>query len=269
MTPKQKKTTYNAFTIIELLVVISIISMLMGILIPALNRAKMQAWQLVCQTRLYNWGIAFNLYTNDNKGFYPHADGWDKAKSDADNYGWVDVLPPYIEEKPFRDYPRFQRPGKDTLFQCPIAKPIEDNLTLRNGYYSYAMNSCLELDGDCFRPLNGPPGSNNMPSFLKVIYIKEPAKTILLFEQLLDPSKGYDGKDVINRPGAHAGGYPKAFSARHPRKQGGLGGSILFCDGHIEWKESVWKDEWPKKEDGITYDNFQAPARNDRNWFPY
>ncbi|MGE4285648.1 MAG: type II secretion system protein, partial [Phycisphaerae bacterium] len=63
----------KAFTLIELLVVISIIAMLMAILMPALGRARKQAKETVCKTRLKQWGVIFEIYSQQNNDSFPGA----------------------------------------------------------------------------------------------------------------------------------------------------------------------------------------------------
>lgn len=266
-----------AFSLVELLVVISIISLLMSIILPALERSKSIAKQTVCQSRLRQWGLAFEAYSTENDAFYPHIDGRDRTEIDPQTpeeiadyyYGWVDVLPTFINLKPWRDYALYNKPGTDTIFQCPSAIILTGaNYNYpheRIGYFSYAMNSCLELDDNCWPP-NYPytdptGGTNNMPSFLNTALIRFPSRVILLFDQLLDPALGYDGIKLNRSAGRYCGAYPREFSARHRKGKNGLGGSILFCDYHVEWKKSVWKEDWP--------DDLEVPPRNDTNWFPY
>ena len=267
----------RAFSLVELLAVISIISVLMSIILPALERSKSLAKQAVCQSRLKQWGLAFEAYSTDNDGFYPHIDGRDRTEIDPQTpqeiadyyYGWVDVLPAYINLKPWWDYALYNKPGTDTIFQCPSAiilnganynYPVE-----RVGYFSYAMNSCLELDDNCWPPYfpytDPTGGTNNMPSFLNTALIRYSSRVILLYDQLLDPALGYDGVKLNRSAGRYCGAYPREFSARHRKGNKGLGGSLLFCDYHVEWKKSVWKEDWP-------YD-LEVPPRNDINWFPY
>jgi len=61
------RNTRRGFTLIELLVVIAIIALLMGILMPALSRARKQARATVCLANLKQWSTVIAMYTGDNK----------------------------------------------------------------------------------------------------------------------------------------------------------------------------------------------------------
>ncbi|MBY0312007.1 MAG: type II secretion system GspH family protein [Phycisphaerales bacterium] len=63
--------TVGGFTLIELLVVIAIIALLVGILLPALGKARDSARGVKCASNMRQLVIALSLYANDNKSFYP------------------------------------------------------------------------------------------------------------------------------------------------------------------------------------------------------
>ena len=64
-----KPEKINAFTIIEMLVVISIISLLTAILIPTLAASKNQAKMLLCKSNLRQLALANQNYANDHHGY--------------------------------------------------------------------------------------------------------------------------------------------------------------------------------------------------------
>jgi len=109
----------RAFTLIELLVVIAVIALLMAILMPALRRAKGQAQAVACAAHLRQFGLAWNLYAQDNDGFnieyYPGTQ-WGSGGF------WFYQLGPYFGDKDFGRGQGDTRRGVLKILRCPATR---------------------------------------------------------------------------------------------------------------------------------------------------
>jgi prepilin-type N-terminal cleavage/methylation domain-containing protein len=137
----------NAFTLVELLVVVGIIAMLIGILMPALQKARMAAYDVVSASNVRQFGIALQIYVDQNKGVLPQK-GPDGSKPTQafgpigngngvvgydDPSIWFNALPPLVNGKSYYqmlvdDYKGVQalpKPGDKNIFICPLAAQCE------------------------------------------------------------------------------------------------------------------------------------------------
>jgi prepilin-type processing-associated H-X9-DG protein/prepilin-type N-terminal cleavage/methylation domain-containing protein len=62
---------YKRFTLVELLVVIAVISILAGMLLPALGKALDSARSIECMNKIKQINMALNMYVDDNEGYFP------------------------------------------------------------------------------------------------------------------------------------------------------------------------------------------------------
>jgi len=80
---EHSKRGRGGFTLVELLVVIGIIAILMGVLLPALTKARRAAQEIQSASNLRQFGFGFQIYADANNGFLPEdgeGDGSDTAK---------------------------------------------------------------------------------------------------------------------------------------------------------------------------------------------
>jgi prepilin-type processing-associated H-X9-DG protein/prepilin-type N-terminal cleavage/methylation domain-containing protein len=114
----------RGFTLVELLVVIGIIAVLIGILMPALTKARQQALTIKCASNLRNMGIAMTMYTQQYRVYPGHC---------AFGPGIFAVWPTRL---------RTFLNGDQNIFWCPAQDPgFEWQRTTGNTGGAYATHS--------------------------------------------------------------------------------------------------------------------------------
>lgn len=96
----------DAFTLVEVLVVIAVIALLVAILLPALGSARAAARRAVCLSNQKQIGLALQMYANEMKEFTPREAGRSEtptviAPTAQNPYHpqWPYVLRPYVDER--------------------------------------------------------------------------------------------------------------------------------------------------------------------------
>lgn len=84
----------SAFTILELLLVIVIMSLLMGILLPALFHARQAAMTIQCEARQSQLMLGTIMFAQDHKDYLPYPN-WRSPEADEGNVGWLYAPPVY------------------------------------------------------------------------------------------------------------------------------------------------------------------------------
>jgi prepilin-type N-terminal cleavage/methylation domain-containing protein/prepilin-type processing-associated H-X9-DG protein len=165
----------DAFTLVELLVVIGIIALLVAILLPALNKARKQAQLIQCQSNLRQWGVGIMNYVDQYRGALPYKGPDGQPTSDTsewfaptggvigyDDPGlWFNAIPPFVGipsyyqlllnnfknggNNPLPEY------GQNTMFICPATLSARTN------------DVSEQIIGD-FYELNGQDSTNTIKS---------------------------------------------------------------------------------------------------------
>src|SRR5688500_14021768 len=88
MSRRRKRTSRNAFTLVELLVVIGIIAILIAILMPSLQRARQQAYTISCASNQRQIMLAFHMFVSEHKATLPG--NWvDHDQPNPEHRGWL------------------------------------------------------------------------------------------------------------------------------------------------------------------------------------
>lgn len=145
---------FKAFTLVELLVVISIIALLIAILLPSLGKAREQARSVKCLANLHAYIIATNTYASEHDGYLPgpvhpaifrHPNQLNPP-NDRKTLNWL--LRPYFNSKN-TDANRVSQVAEE-ISTCPTASIVvqDKEFTGLVPAFSYSINS--------FGPLNCP-----------------------------------------------------------------------------------------------------------------
>ena len=146
----------SAFTLIELLVVIAVIAVLVGLLVPAVQKVRESASRLQCQNNLKQIGLAMHNYEGANKKFPPayvttntYANGTaygisygDDNRNGPPGWAWGTLLLPYLEQGSLYNSLRLDLPCWATenapfvrarlpVFLCPSSRGDSDGFAVQ------------------------------------------------------------------------------------------------------------------------------------------
>jgi len=212
---ERTKGEARGFTLVEFLVVTTVIALLAALLLPALSRGKSQGRRTQCASTLRQVGIAFRMYLDDHR-FFP------------DYYGepgsfWADRLAPYSKMA-----------WTNRASHCPEYKGHLATGFVAWGSYSYNVNGTggLELG------LGGAPHPD--PRRAEWVLVSEPQVIVPsdLFEVADARMAGFTQGPGCNfetteaKPNVYMMSWVRIVPEPQPLRHGN-GFNFLFCDGHV------------------------------------
>lgn len=267
-----------AFTLVELLTVITIIGLLVALLMPALGRARAGARTAVCISRLRELGRGLSLYANEYDdvlvpGRLPKVDdeNWQTFIEGGIKYrptflammGSLIGTAPFDDPQPTKldidihDQPGDRQNFSSPSFVCPEASNWTDERNACYGYnYQFLGNSRLLNPDDPFSFKNWP---------VKFSRIRSPSKCVAVADSM-GTAASFDKKVRLpyqdNAPG-------ESESSRNPRAFGNEGFNLdppcvdenrgemadhdvpartAIHERHVGWASVLWLDSHASKE---------------------
>jgi prepilin-type processing-associated H-X9-DG protein/prepilin-type N-terminal cleavage/methylation domain-containing protein len=252
----QQTRTSSGFTLVELLVVIGIITLLIAILLPALNKARESAQTVQCQSNMRQVVMLCQMYANENKSWLPY--GSANPPTNA-HITWLTYM---LGDPEYAPVPRMSGVVSPQVLRCPS-----------NGVSMYYNTTTTTM---VYAPTtwNGKPESNSISVNVfivgrddqwqhaqgkKLTQFRESTKVMMV----IDSDDG-NGVDYKGEPFAQwTGGYiaPEHVRFRHNR---GTTINMAFLDGHAEnWSA---KSCMPGSPEASGYHNLFNPYGQGYPW---
>jgi len=218
----------RAFTLVELLVVISVIAVLMAIMMPVLAGARQQGKTITCLNRLRQLGLASQVYVNNNDGFYPVAYSYKLTYPVYISYAWDFTTIRNWDTLELKTIPGllWERQTIEKVQQCPSFKGNSN--TLADPYTGYNYNTSFI----------GHDQSETCPNPASADMVRKPDQCALFGD-----GQWRDGANKFMRSPwqSECDTFPFRFAGTQGYRHRGKT-NVAYCDGHASTVSKCYKN---------------------------
>jgi type II secretory pathway pseudopilin PulG len=217
----------NAFTLVELLVVVATIAILAGLLLPVLSKAKARAQRTRCQNNLKQQSLSWTMYYHDNEGRLVESYGA------TNQYAWVlgsmKNITDAVDLELLRQGKTFPYTRDVNMYHCPTDPGTMIGTKRVASVRSYSMN-CFMGARQSSLGATFPDTADYVPFFGKDSDLKRPSELWIYIDE--DERSIDDGSFVIDPSGKQWYDFPANSAHRHVYSY-----CLSFGDGHTDfWK---------------------------------
>lgn len=129
-----RRTDRGAFSLVELLVVISIVGVLVSMLLPSLSQSRQVARSSICSSNTHQQYLGLSAYATDHRDYIPANNtggGWAAGLGSVGYFGAHILTGPKVTDWAWANYPKWR------IFQCPAEPGVDFSAS---GYASSATN---------------------------------------------------------------------------------------------------------------------------------
>ncbi|MGL4549896.1 MAG: DUF1559 domain-containing protein [Gemmataceae bacterium] len=193
----------RAFTLIELLVVVAIVTVLIGLLLPAVQKAREAAARMKCQNHLKQIGLAFHNH-HDAHGAFPqggtqvgHRSGG--REEHRPEWSWAYHVLPYLDHANLH-----REPCVEVIDETPVRPLYCPSRRAAAAYGGYAKSDYAGCAGTSASGSNGIVGQGDRPTIRIADITDGASRTVMVAERQLNArhlGASADDNEPYNRPG--------------------------------------------------------------------